>query len=1084
MGTTFSQLLSFSSNQKETKLFRYIKQKNWHDAQVRIWEKPDEVSTWLVVRFPNGKQISVLPLHVACALNSPPQLVENLIKPWPKALNAKEKLFGRLPLHLAVTEGADIEVIQVLLKSSKRTAEARDNNGVLPIHLACLSGSSVGVVELLLNAYPASTGIKDRRGNTPLDLAKMSRSKNKHGIITAVAHFMNVNAALAGKRAHKNAESNKNGKEDMPETSGNLLKVNRTDNENEDTVLSKLVLERNWDAVVERCNTLQFAHEAFVWMTSTVTMVDEDAEEDEEDEENNAMREEEWRRLPLHEACRLNPPRSAIDALCKASRATSGDSFVSGVRSKESWYGRLPIHVACSEGASAKVVEGLLLKDQKTSQQMDKDGNLPIHLAYLNGADAEVMSLLLQAYPEGIFVSNFAGSTPQSLAVKISRPNKASVTKLMEACHTVAVSPKGSKDREENREKLVTLAVEDDEAMFDNRFSELARNVMKKQWNAAIASAVRDEALGEDQTNWIETELTPDGRKWSRLPIHEACRLDAPQSVIRSIIENCPETVQCADTPYGRYPVHVALAARAPFDIIFALLEAYPDAAAAKESEFGYLPVHLACIHGASHKTLQALSEMYVQGLAQPDDQGCLPIHHALWKRAQDESIIALLEHNPDSAKSTDANGWLPLHHACWKGASSRVIAALLQIYPDAAGHSNVDGWLPIHFCAEEGAEDLVVYSLLETYPYGVCTPSKAGLFPLTIARKLPKTNPNRRAIIAALDKTPQDWGAPEEEEEEELVEEEVSTDVEHAEEEDVNDYLYSTANDLLNENIDATAADVETDVKQDVATAEEEEEESPSSAVPQSPWGGVTLKPHADRKMDAGGRPTASAVNANAATTTPYFKKEVELKPVEQRNEDVVADDEEDDDDDSEYGSSSEEEDEFEPPGKVSMFTVVSKLIDRKEWPGVIARCKASPQDLETWIVGNQDGLSWCYLPLHKIVTVDAPVDAVEAVIEAFPEGAKYVDSLSQLPLHLACKYKTPSKVIDMLLKASPEGALKENIDGETALNVAEKASHPELDALTVMLQDSSLNLPTAPNTPLPLPETADEVNVGAEMV
>lgn len=198
MGTSFSQILSFASNQKETKLFRFIKQKNWHDAQVRIWEKPEEVSTWLVVRFPNGKQISVLPLHVACALNPPPQVIESLIKPWPKALNAKEKLFGRLPLHLAVTEGGDLEVIQVLLKSAKRTAEARDNDGMLPIHLACLSGSSVGVVELLLNAFPAGTGVKDRRGNTPLDLAKMSRSKNKHGIVSVLHHVIYIPTTFFG----------------------------------------------------------------------------------------------------------------------------------------------------------------------------------------------------------------------------------------------------------------------------------------------------------------------------------------------------------------------------------------------------------------------------------------------------------------------------------------------------------------------------------------------------------------------------------------------------------------------------------------------------------------------------------------------------------------------------------------------------------------------------------------------------------------------------------------------------------------------------------------------------------------------
>lgn len=700
------------------------------------------------------------------------------------------------------------------------------------------------------------------------------------------------------------------------------------------------------------------------------------------------------------------------------------------------------------------------------------------------------MQQCLFAHSSHIYILCYIRSLQQkSLAVKISRPNKAYVTKLIEACHTVAVSPKGSKDRVEHREKLATMAsaVEDDEAMFDQRFSELARNVLKKQWNAAIASAIRNE-VSEGQTHWIETEL-PDGRKWSRLPIHEACRSDAPNSIIRSIIEHCPESVHHADKPFNRYPVHVALAARVPFDVIYALLEACPDAAAAKEFGFGYLPVHLACIHGASLKTLQALCDVYVQGLAQPDDQGCLPIHHALWKRAQDEVIIALLEHNPDSAKSTDANGWLPLHHACWKGASNRVIAALLQAYPDAAGHSNVDGWLPIHFTAEEGSEEEVVYSLLEAYPYGVHTPSKAGLFPLDIARKLLKTNPNRRAIIAALEKTPQDWGAPEViETVEEEEEEEVMTDTEEDDKNDVlspNEYLYSTASDLLKNVHDHSHSHsgdadddihVQTDLKKDAPEEEEEEEENMEHlSAPQSPWSGVALKPRADRKDESGYVPSGTD------TTTPYFKKEVDLKPVgQQQNEEIV------DDDDSVYSSSSEEEeDEFEPPGKVSMFTVVSKLIDRNEWPGVIARCKSSPQDVETWIVSSQDGISWCCLPLHKIVTVnDAPSDAVEAVIDAFPDGAKYADNLNQLPLHLACKHKAPIKIIDMLIRASPESASKENMNGETALEVAENVSHPELDSLTSMLQDSaSLSLPVAPDTPLPSSKVADKMAVFAEM-
>jgi len=92
-----------SRRSKETKLFKYIKMKRWDEAMVRAAKKPTEVSTWLTIGFPDGRQISILPIHVAVSMNPPVAMVETLIKAWPKCLTAKETLFGRLPLHLACT---------------------------------------------------------------------------------------------------------------------------------------------------------------------------------------------------------------------------------------------------------------------------------------------------------------------------------------------------------------------------------------------------------------------------------------------------------------------------------------------------------------------------------------------------------------------------------------------------------------------------------------------------------------------------------------------------------------------------------------------------------------------------------------------------------------------------------------------------------------------------------------------------------------------------------------------------------------------------------------------------------------------
>jgi len=79
-------------------------------------------------------------------------------------------MYGQLPLHLAASYGAGLEVVSVLLEAHKAAASVSTKDGLLPIHMATgIKGSrnkDLGWLEVfsaLLAAYPSSINI--RMGN-------------------------------------------------------------------------------------------------------------------------------------------------------------------------------------------------------------------------------------------------------------------------------------------------------------------------------------------------------------------------------------------------------------------------------------------------------------------------------------------------------------------------------------------------------------------------------------------------------------------------------------------------------------------------------------------------------------------------------------------------------------------------------------------------------------------------------------------------------------------------------------------------------------------------------------------------------
>jgi len=112
-------------------------------------------------------------VHEAVQVECPPLLIQFAAVLYPEELMEPQEDSGRLPLHIAVTQGSQ-DIIQTLLKLQPRAASVRDNNGHLPLHLAIQSLLPwKGAIEILVAAWPQSLTVVDpSTGLLPAMLAR------------------------------------------------------------------------------------------------------------------------------------------------------------------------------------------------------------------------------------------------------------------------------------------------------------------------------------------------------------------------------------------------------------------------------------------------------------------------------------------------------------------------------------------------------------------------------------------------------------------------------------------------------------------------------------------------------------------------------------------------------------------------------------------------------------------------------------------------------------------------------------------------------------------------------------------------
>jgi len=152
--------------ENRTVLFRLLMKKDWKSAIARAESFPEEAATWTATKGFNGS-LRFLPLHKACVLQPPEEVIEALVSAYPEGPQSRDQ-DGWLPIHCACFYGAEAAIMKVLQDSFAKGCQMKDDEGRLPLHYACLKGASQEAVDGLLTNFSKGAMSKDDEGRLPI----------------------------------------------------------------------------------------------------------------------------------------------------------------------------------------------------------------------------------------------------------------------------------------------------------------------------------------------------------------------------------------------------------------------------------------------------------------------------------------------------------------------------------------------------------------------------------------------------------------------------------------------------------------------------------------------------------------------------------------------------------------------------------------------------------------------------------------------------------------------------------------------------------------------------------------------------
>jgi len=136
-------------------LHRAIASENWGNAMNIASEKPYKARELNTVPgfFELKRSARILPLHQACVLHPPANVLKVVLEAYPEALAERETNYGRLPLHIACHADAGVGVVRALAEGWIEATAEEDVVGRVPLHYAVSNGASLDIIQILLGVH-------------------------------------------------------------------------------------------------------------------------------------------------------------------------------------------------------------------------------------------------------------------------------------------------------------------------------------------------------------------------------------------------------------------------------------------------------------------------------------------------------------------------------------------------------------------------------------------------------------------------------------------------------------------------------------------------------------------------------------------------------------------------------------------------------------------------------------------------------------------------------------------------------------------------------------------------------------------
>ena len=173
---------------------------DWPKVEALTKEEPSLASLWNKRSglFDGLKKSYCLAIHEACLSTAPDSIIQAMHDAYPDGARTKESLYSRLPLHCACKRAnADPLAVSVLLTANKSACLVPDNVGRLPLHYALSNGADETIIYLLLNSYPDSAKGVDLYGWSPLHVA--CSVGNKRAIVALLQIYPEAAVTLTDK---------------------------------------------------------------------------------------------------------------------------------------------------------------------------------------------------------------------------------------------------------------------------------------------------------------------------------------------------------------------------------------------------------------------------------------------------------------------------------------------------------------------------------------------------------------------------------------------------------------------------------------------------------------------------------------------------------------------------------------------------------------------------------------------------------------------------------------------------------------------------------------------------------------------